>query len=309
MQHYSSLEGLDLHAAWVTIGSFDGVHLGHQAIIKRMTAAAHKNNEPAVVVTFFPHPLVIVRGNHGISYLTTPEERAGLLGSLGIDFVITLPFTKELASLSADQFMEMLSKHLGLKSLWVGHDFALGHGRQGNIAVLEEIGIQLHFSIEEVSAVAIEGKLASSSKIRQLLARGDVAQVSRLLGRRYSIPGQVVHGNQRGRQIGYPTINLDIWPHRALPANGIYATWVQITDKRFMGATNIGLRPTFDSQNPKVHIETYILDFDQDLYGRTVSIEFEKFLRPEERFNSVDQLKEQIDKDVELTREVLSHAI
>lgn len=289
----------------MTIGSFDGVHLGHQAIIRQLVSGAHQGGLPAVAITFFPHPSKVLRGNGSPFYLTTPEERAELLAGLGADLAITLLFDKELASFSADQFMGLLAEHLGLKRLLVGHDFALGRGREGNYEVLERLGLKYQYQLEGLSPLMVGGELVSSSRIRELVSQGNVAQAAQYLGRRYAVEGKVVPGDGRGRTIGIPTANLDVWHERLLPGNGVYATLAWVNGTAHPSVTNIGVRPTFENQAPQPQVETHLLDFHQDLYGTTLRLEFVQYLRPEQRFPSVPALIEQIHADIHQAREVL----
>jgi riboflavin kinase/FMN adenylyltransferase len=290
----------------VTIGSFDGVHLGHQAVIRRLVEGAHGEGLPAVAITFFPHPSKVLRGNGSPFYLSTPEERAEILAGLGVDLTITLTFDKEMASFSADQFMGLLTSHLGLKRLLVGHDFALGRGREGNFEVLEKLGLQYHYEIEGLSPLTVNGELVSSSRIRELLAQGNVALAAAYLGRWYAVQGSVVPGDGRGRTIGIPTANLDVWHERLLPANGVYATFARLNGVNYPSVTNIGVRPTFEAQAPAPRVETHVLDFQQDLYGANLRLDFVQFLRSEQRFPSIQELIDQIQTDIHYAREVLS---
>ena len=306
MQHLRSLDNVFLEGAWVTIGSFDGVHLGHQAIIRRLVEGAHAAGLPAVAITFFPHPSKVLRGNGSPFYLTTPEERAELLSGLGVDVAITLKFDKELASHSADEFMGMLASHLKLRHLLVGHDFALGKGREGNYARLEELGKKYEYEIEAFSALTVNGDLVSSSRIRELIGQGNMPLAASYLGRWYAVEGTVVKGDGRGRTIGVPTANLDVWHERLLPANGIYATFARVNGVNYPSATNVGVRPTFENQSPQPLIEAHLLDFQQDLYGMNLRVEFVRFLRPEERYSSIQALVDQMQLDIQQARDLLS---
>lgn len=308
MQHYSSFEGINLKGSWATIGSFDGVHCGHQALMRLLVSQAHQGGNPAVVITFFPHPSFILRKNLRSLYLTSPEERAKLLGQLGVDVIVTLDFSCETANLVADQFMDKVVQGIDLKCLLAGPDFALGCNRAGNVAVLREIGLQKGYSVQEISPIIRDNEPVSSSKIRQLLSLGNVEEAAHLLGRKYHLSGIVIPGDHRGRLLGYPTANLQVWAERILPANGIYATRVKIRDEIFMGATNIGIRPTFEKDAGDSRVETYLLDFHGDIYGETIEMEFVKYLRPEIRYTSVEDLLIQIEKDTLQTREVLKYA-
>lgn len=308
MEHLHSLENLSLTAAWVTIGSFDGVHRGHQALARQLAEAAHTQGQPAVVVTFYPHPAIVLHHRHAPYYLTSPEERAALLGEQGIDYVITLLFDRELANLSAEAFMHRLRADLDLRHLWVGYNFALGSGRQGNTEILETLGGQMGYTLRVITPVKNHAQAISSHQIRQSLTKGDVHQAARLLGRWYSVEGAVQSGVGRGRRLGIPTINTEVWRERLMPAAGVYATRVQVGDRLLQGVTNFGTRPTFHDETPAPQLETHLLDFNGDLYGATLRIEFIEYLRPERRFESVRELTEQIQRDILLAREVLSHA-
>jgi riboflavin kinase / FMN adenylyltransferase len=308
MQHLRSLDHVQLESAWITIGSFDGVHRGHQTLISRLVEEAHQSGHLAVVVTFFPHPAVVLRNISDPYYLTSPEERADLLAQLGVDYLVTLPFDRELAAVSAADFMQMLSTHLGLRRLWVGSDFALGRNREGDVPRLQMIGKDLGFEVQVMEPVLENGETISSSHVRAALQEGQVGEAARLLGRNYSVTGEVVHGDGRGHLLGIPTANLSIWPQRLLPAYGIYATWVQFADQRLPSVSNIGIRPMFQSEDKSPRVEAHLLDFNQDLYGQVLTLEFVKFLRNEEKYSSIDALLEQIKQDIILAREVLNHA-
>lgn len=306
MQHSWSLNDIYLKDVWLTIGSFDGVHLGHQEVIHGLTAGAHANGVQAVVITFYPHPAVVLGKRKDPMYLTTPEERAALLGELGVDVVITYPFNTQVASLTAEQFMAQTKEHLGLRQLWVGQDFALGRGREGNVERLRQLGEVLGFELKVIPPAVENGVPISSSRIRSLLSQGDVVQAAHLLGRPYSLEGEVIQGDGRGRTIGIPTANLSIWEERIVPKNGVYVTRVHVDNQAWGSVTNIGFRPTFDNQNERPQVETHILDFYQDLYGQRVRIEFLLRLRDEQRFPSIDALIQQIHNDVVKARQALA---
>lgn len=280
----------------VTIGVFDGVHRGHQHLIRRLVSDAKASGRAAVAITFYPHPDVVLRGLTGRYYLTSPDERAALLGELGIDYVITLSFDERLRQIRAAEFVDQLIRHLRMESLWVGSDFALGYKREGNVPYLREQGQQKGFSVEVIDLLMAENAAISSSSIRAALQEGDVARAREMLGRAYSVSGEVVRGEQRGRTIGYPTANIQVWSEKVIPANGIYAGWATLNGERFMAATNVGVSPTFDGQ--VVTVEPYLLDFSREIYGQTLTLTFEQYMRPEMRFSSVDELIAQIDRDV-----------
>lgn len=308
MQHLNSLDHLRLDHTWATIGSFDGVHRGHQAIIHNMVAGAHQAGAKAVVVTFFPHPAVVLRGPQGPFFLTTPDERAKLLEELGVDVVVTLHFDRQMAALSAEEFMRKIHDHLGLRRLFVGFDFALGRGREGNVERLRQLGEQMGYTLEVTQSIEIGGETVSSSRIRALLTHGSVDEAATLLGRPYSLTGEVIHGDGRGRSLGIPTANISVWQERIIPAVGVYATWAVVDGERLPSVTNIGVRPTFENQPVFARVETHLMDFDRDLYGKSVKLEFIQYLRREQRFPSVEHLLEQIHQDIQQSREVLAHA-
>ena len=310
MRHFHSLEGLELHYSWATIGMFDGVHLGHQSILKPLAQEAHAAGHQSVVVTFFPHPMVVLRNHQEPFYLTTPEERADFMGQLGIDVVVTLTFNHALAATSAETFIQQVSASLGLRQLWVGYDFRLGRDRQGDIPTLRHLGEELGYSVRVLPEVRADSARVSSSQIRALLKEGQVQLAAHALGRPYSIEGRVVQGEHRGRLLGFPTANLDGWPHKLLPANGVYATWAWVGDsfansERVPAVTNLGIRPTF--QGVERRIEAHLIDFNRDLYGKPLKLEFIEFLRPEQRFASIDALATQIGADKQRAQERLAH--
>jgi len=304
MQHFNSLDEVQPGNAWVTIGSFDGVHRGHQVLLKGLIAQAHAANSRAAVVTFFPHPSVVLRANTNAVYLTSPQERARRLGALGVDHVITLEFTQKLAETSAHDFIADLHTGLGMSHLWVGFNFALGRGREGDIPALQRLGDVFGFELHVIPPFEADGEIVSSSLIRTCVQKGDVTRAARLLGRWYAIEGPVVPGDGRGRTIRIPTANLDVWDKQVMPANGVYAGWANISGERRLAVTNVGVRPTFEAQPVKPRAEIHVLDFDQDLYGKTVSFEFVRFLRGEQKFASVEALVAQIHQDIQKTREL-----
>ncbi|MCS6994496.1 MAG: bifunctional riboflavin kinase/FAD synthetase [Anaerolineales bacterium] len=304
MPHYVSLQAVSLTGSWLTIGVFDGVHRGHQEIIHQLTAGAHAGGAPAVLLTFDPHPAQVLAGRD-IPCLTTPEERAELLFALGVDTVITLPFTRELAARTAEDFMAELKTRLGLRKLLIGYDFALGRGRAGNFERLRDIGRELDYDVQAIEAIRFEGEVVSSTLIRQTIAEGDVRRAAAKLGRYYSMQGKVVPGDGRGRLIGIHTANVEVPSGKLLPANGVYAVWVWVEGRRYASVTNIGLRPTFTGGAASPRVEAHLLDFSDDLYGKTLRLEFVERLRGEQKFPSVQTLVAQIQADIERTRGIL----
>lgn len=307
MTHIYRLEDAYLtQDAAVTIGVFDGVHLGHQTLLKRFVAAAHRQGQQAVVVTFHPHPDVVLHKITDRYYLTTPEQKAALMLQLGVDVVVTHPFDDTIRQMRASVFVEQLLTHLRMKSVWVGPDFALGYQREGNVAFLREQGLQRGFVVETIDLVTheMQGDVIRSTVIREAVKAGDMAAVRQDLGRSYSVCGEVVTGHQRGRTIGFPTANIAAWTEQLLPPNGVYAGWARWNGERYMAVTNIGVRPTFDGQG--VTVEAHLLDYTGDLYGKTLEVTFEQRLRPEMKFNGLDALIQQIKADVETGRSFLT---
>jgi riboflavin kinase/FMN adenylyltransferase len=308
MQHLRSLDHVQLESTWITIGSFDGVHRGHQALVRNLVAEAHAAGSPAGIITFFPHPVIVLRNISDPYYLTSPEERAELLAELGVDYLITLPFTRELAAVSAADFMQMLSNHLGVRRLWVGSDFALGRNREGDVNRLRQIGETLGFDVQVINPVAVDGETISSSLVRAAVREGRVSDAARMLGRNYAISGEVIHGDGRGHLLGIPTANLSFWSQRLLPAFGVYANWLQIGSQRLASVSNVGIRPMFENPDIGPQVEAQVLDFDQKLNGQDVTLEYVEFIRGEHKYDSIDALLEQIQLDIGWARKVLHHA-
>lgn len=309
MQLIWSLENVHLQNSWLTIGSFDGIHRGHQEIIHKLTAGAHAVGAPAVVLTFHPHPAVVLGKRKDAFYLTTPEQRAELLAGLGVDYVIVQPFNLVIAGMSAADFMSKINTNLDIKELWVGHDFAMGKNREGNIEKLREIGLSMGYNLEVLSPFTLDGEIVSSSRIREVLKQGEVREAARLLGRPYSLDGLVVPGDGRGRTIGVPTANLSVWSEQQLPKSGVYVCRAEI-DGQWLGAlTNVGTRPTFDPPDAAPRVEAHLLDFHSDLYGHTMHLEFLEWLRSEEKFTNVQALIDQMQQDILIGRNLLTSQI
>lgn len=304
MPHYRSLADVSTQNAWVTIGVFDGVHRGHQAILRHLAAGAQKDGAPSVLLTFDPHPAFVLAGRH-IDLLTTPDERAELAAALGVDVVITHLFDRALAATSARDFMALLKERLGLRRLLIGYDFALGKNREGNAERLTELGRELDYAVQIVEAVGDESGVISSTEIRKLVSVGNVEAAANLLGRPYALSGPVVHGDGRGRRINIPTANIQYPPFKLLPANGIYACRARLGADVYAAAVNVGVNPTFTPDKRAVSVEAHILDFDRNLYGERLSLEFLARLRDELKFDSVDALLAQIRADIEQTRQIV----
>jgi len=289
----------------LSIGSFDGVHLGHQAILRDMIAHAHAAGMAAVVITFYPHPSVVLRGRRPSFYLSTPEDRSERLLALGVDAVVTHPFNKEVASTRAADFVTRLLELVQMRELWFGEDFTLGHNREGTVTFLQAEGARRGFTVNVTTPQLMDGELISSTRIRQTLRDGAVDQAARFLGRPFSLPGVVVDGDKRGRALGHLTAHLRVDEELAIPANGVYACRARLASGIYPAVTSIGVRPTFESQEDKVTIEAYLLDFSGDLYGQALRLDFIAHLRPELKFADVEALRAQIQQDVEAAQRIL----
>jgi riboflavin kinase/FMN adenylyltransferase len=289
----------------VAIGVFDGLHLGHRAILERAIARARAAGGRCVVMSFDPHPDVVLAksGFHSPPPLTPLGERRERIVALGADTFEVIPFTRELAALEPEEFVDRYLVHAHAPvALVVGEGFALGRGRSGNVTRLREIGVTQGFEVEAVPLVILDGAPVSSTRIRAALAEGSVAEAARLLGRRYALRGTVVTGDGRGRELGFPTANLRLFEERAIPADGIYAVQARVGDEATLrpAAMSIGMRPTFDGQLRT--LEVHLLDWSGDLVGRALEVEFVDWLRPELRFESAQALIEAMDRDVAETR-------
>lgn len=305
MQHIHDLNEVKLDRSWLTIGSFDGVHQGHQQIIHSLVAGAKQAGVPSVVVTFFPHPQFILRGESRPYYLTLPEKRAQLLAELGVDFVFTYPFDQRISRLSARDFILSLFEDFHFKQLLIGYDFALGKDREGDSDLLQEIGGELGYDVRVIPPFKVAGKLVSSSHIRNMIREGDVRVANTLLGREFSVSGQVIKGDDRGKSLGFATCNLDVHSEVVNIKSGVYASRGFVSGKLWPAVTNIGFRPTFGEDLSVPRIEAHLLDFSGDLYGQDVELFFVDRLRDEMKFPLVKDLIDQINQDVRITRSIL----
>jgi riboflavin kinase / FMN adenylyltransferase len=304
----TSLEALQLdRPACVAIGAFDGVHLGHQTMLRRMTEHAHATGQAAVVITFYPHPSVVLRGRRPSFYLSTPDTRSEQLLALGLDAVVTHPFSLAVANIRATDFVTRLLELARLRELWCGEDFALGHKREGTVDFLQAEGAQRGFTVQVITPELMDGEPISSTRIRQTLRDGAVDQAARFLGRPFSLPGIVVDGDKRGRALGFPTANLQIDDELAIPANGVYACQAHVVGGSYRAVTSIGLRPTFETQEKRLTIEAYLLDFSGDLYGQVMRLDFIAHLRPELKFSGIEPLRAQIEQDIEAAQHIMEH--
>jgi riboflavin kinase/FMN adenylyltransferase len=287
----------------VAIGNFDGVHLGHQALISAMLEKAHAEKLCPTVLTFYPHPVEVLKPHKKLERLTTTSEKLELLEKLGVEQVLVARFDETLSQLSPDVFFESyLNQGLRAKSIHVGFNFVFGKDRGGDIGTLKNLGERAGVFVEVEEQVNSDGERVSSSGIRKLLVEGNVAKASRHLGRPYTITGQVVRGDQRGRKIGFPTANLRCPLDKIAPANGVYFTRVLWQQEELRAVTNVGVRPTFTVGEKAPVIEVHILDFDSDIYEEFLSVEFLGRIREEKKFSGMDELKSQIEQDIAVAR-------
>jgi riboflavin kinase/FMN adenylyltransferase len=297
----------------LTIGKFDGLHLGHQRLLATIRQRAEQQQAQSVVVTFDPHPAAVLSPAGAPPLLTPLPEKLALLEALGINATALIHFRRETAAIRALDFLAWLQRDLRPREIWVGPDFAFGYKREGTVALLREWGEQHGVGIGTVEAITGNGEMIAGSTLRQLLAAGDVATVAAQLGRPYTLAGTVVQGDQRGRTIGIPTANLSAPPEKARPANGVYVTLAEIGGTQpaptlsaspgqyWPAVTNVGVRPTVDGTRQLV--ETYLLDWSGNLYDQPLQVHFLQHLRPEQKFNSFDALVSQIHRDVQAARD------
>ncbi len=290
----------------LTIGVFDGVHRGHRRLLAKLVDQARRAGRAAGVVTFRNHPASVLRADFQPNYLTTLEDRLRLLRATGVDFVAPITFDAELSRLDARAFAARLVSALRMRGLVVGADFAMGHGRGGDPEALAQLGEEMGFTVQAVDLLADGSQAVKSTSIRRALADGDVETVASMLGRSFSTQGVVAEGDKRGRELGFPTANVETPAGLAVPANGIYAAWAHFDGERRMAAVSIGVRPTF-GENPRA-IEAYLLEYQGDLYGKTMRLEFVAHLREELKFDTVEALITRMREDVRKTKEILLHS-
>jgi riboflavin kinase/FMN adenylyltransferase len=288
----------------ITLGNFDGLHLGHQELIRKVIRRAKETDARSIVVTFRPHPLKILAPEKCPPLISIYEEKIKLFEKLGIDVLVKIPFTLEFAKMTPGDFVKgILCDMLGAKEIFVGFNYRFGRGREGNITTLKALGERLGFTVREVEQVSLDGEVISSTKIRHLLRDGEVEHAARLLGRTYTITGIVVKGDGRGKDLGFPTANIAP-KHSIIPAHGVYAVRLFVRDRFYDGIANIGMRPTFDKN--VLTVEVHVFDFNEDIYGEDISLYFIGKIRDEKRFGSADELIHQIRADVGIARDLLS---
>jgi riboflavin kinase/FMN adenylyltransferase len=288
----------------LTIGVFDGVHPGHKHLLAQLTRLARKLGIASMVVTFRNHPQEVLPPQHSLPLLTSYEQRVELLKEEGVDEVIGLTFTPHLAQFSPEEFLGLLKKYLRMRGLVVGPDFALGRNREGDVNTLTQLGKAQDFSVTVVSPLEIGGEVVSSTAIREALAEGDMKRVQRLLGRPFSIRGEVVAGSGRGAKLGFPTANVNTGVALAMPPQGVYVSRAHVAGPSYPALTNIGVAPTFGGNQRTV--EVHIIDYDDDLYGKEISVDLINRLRGEKKFETPEALKKQMAEDLRQGRIMLN---
>jgi len=302
MQLFRTIPAQATHSRVLAIGNFDGVHLGHRALLERLAAEARRLKLPAAVMTFEPHPRELFAPDQAPARLTSLREKLALLESCGVEEVFLLHFSRKLAGLTAEEFIERgLVQGLGVRHLIIGDDFRFGKGRAGDFAMLQAAGQQHGFGVEAMHTIEINGERVSSSAVRDVLGTGDLEHAARLLGRPYSISGRVIHGNKVGRKLGFPTANIQL-KRKRVALTGVFAATVSGLDKRFLpGAASLGVRPTL-GQGLRPVLEVHLFDFDRQIYGSHVTVHFLHKLRDEAKYDSLEALTAQIERDVQSTK-------
>jgi riboflavin kinase/FMN adenylyltransferase len=311
MKIYTDLDDITqpFNKPFVTIGNFDGVHLGHQMLFCEVVNKAHISHGTSVAITFAPHPLQVVRPDIGLKLISTCDQKRELIALANIDILVIIPFTRDFASMTAEDFVDnILISKIGVYELVVGYDYAFGKGRQGNIDFLKKQGSQKKFMVSVIEPYYVEDMLVSSTMVRQLVSEGRMRDVNKLLGRNYQIRGEVKIGKQRGgKLLGFPTANLHITSDDLCPKHGVYVTQVIYDGKCYGGVLNIGRNPTFE-ETDSISAETHIFDFNQDIYGKPIKINLLRYLRGEKKFSGPQELSAQIHQDIIQAKDVLRQA-
>ena len=294
-----------IFASCATIGNFDGVHLGHQKLIARVRDRARILKISSVVITFDPHPLRVLVDKKTPPFITLTEQKLELISKLEVDYVLCIKFTKDLAALKPEEFVQKyLVNGLKLKELIIGYDYAFGKGRRGNFELLKKLGEKFGFAVEQLSPVMVDGAIVSSTRIRDMVQAGMVWEARKLLGRFYRVQGKVITGQKRGGPLlGFPTANICL-KDELFPKTGVYAVWVEVLGQVYPGVANIGYNPTFG--NDYLSVEAHILNFKQNIYGQDIRVHFVQRLRSEKKFSGLDELKKQIQADIELGQKILN---
>jgi len=296
MDIITSIDKIDIiQESVVTIGNFDGLHRGHQVLIKKAVEYAKSNNISSVVFTFKNHPVNYFKPN-SIKNIITNDDKVRILESMGVDYIINIPFDEYMTKISGFDFVKgILLDTLGAKKIIVGYDFAFARNKEGNIKLLQELSSKYGFDLEVVNPITLDNIRISSTYIRDLILNGNIENVYKYLGRNYKLSGEVIHAKKLGRTIGFPTANISINKDMVIPKVGIYATKVYVNGQTYYGATNVGYNPTVNGEG--LSIETNILEFNEDIYGKVITIEFLERIRDEKKFNGIEELKKQLQKD------------
>ena len=309
MQIHYDLNSFNALKPVVTIGTFDGVHLGHREVISELKRISSLSGGESVIFTFEPHPRIVLTPNEdSLRLLSTQDEKISLMEKIGIDHLVIFPFTIEFARLSYLDFVtNILVGMMHISGLVVGYDHRFGQGRKGDFKSLEELSESLNFKVEQLSELLVDNKVVSSTKIRAALEKGDVVKANHYLGYRYSISGRVIKGNQLGRKLGFPTANIEASDrYKLIPRDGVYAVFVETAGKGYKGMMNIGSRPTVNYNADHKSIEVFIFDFDLDIYHADITVSFVDRIRNEQKFESIDQLRQQLENDRISVENVLS---
>src|SRR6266581_8307976 len=309
MEIIRSIEELErLHGPlFLAIGVFDGVHRGHQAVISTSTSHARSGNGTPLVVTFDPHPMKVLRPNDAPHLLTATQHKIKLIRDLGVQHLLIIEFDKAFAATPPEDFVQQLVTHSKpLREICVGHEWSFGKGRRGNLALLKKLGAQFDFNVVGIPAVTLRnGELVSSTAVRHAIEAGDLAKAAEMLGREYTILGTVVRGDHLGKKIGFPTANLSAHSEQ-FPPNGVYFAQATLNGRIYTGVVNLGCRPTVSSGKSERILEVHLLDFDRDIYGKDIEVRFIRYLRPERKFDRLDALARQIERDVRQARELFA---
>jgi riboflavin kinase/FMN adenylyltransferase len=289
---------------FLAIGVFDGVHLGHQAVISTSAEHAQSANGMPVVVTFDPHPEKVLRPQSAPHLLTATPHKTSLIRNLGVGHLLIISFNKQFAATEPEDFVQQLVEHSSpLREICVGHQWSFGKNRRGNLELLQKLGAQFDFNVVGIPPVTVNGEIVSSTTIRKAVEAGDLKKAAKMLGREYSILGTVVHGDDLGKKIGFPTANLSAH-NEQFPPNGVYFAEAKLDGARYAGVVNLGYRPTVSSSKTERVLEIHLFDFDRNIYGNDLEVRFIRYLRPEKKFENVDALVRQIERDVQQAREL-----
>jgi riboflavin kinase / FMN adenylyltransferase len=291
---------------FLAIGVFDGVHLGHQAVISTSARHAKEAGGTPIVVTFDPHPVKVLRPNHAPHLITATRHKIALIRDLGVGHLLVLHFDRTFAATSPEEFVaQLVANSRPLREICVGHEWSFGKGRAGNLALLKQLGLTHNFNVVGVEAVTVNGEVVSSTAIRKAVAEGNLIKATQMLGREYTILGTVIAGEKLGRKLGFPTANLSAHSEQ-FPPNGVYVVEARRAGTLHRGVANLGYRPTVSGEKPERLLELHLFDLDRDIYGEELEVRFLHYLRPEQKFENVEALKTQIARDVEQAREAFS---